>query len=79
MEIKVSLLCQIDNFETIGNVLGIDVYSRKIIFVIVIVTQGYLGAIGAFLKGADTLKTEQYSWQVLCVLYSWQVLCVLYS
>ena len=25
--------------------------------------EGYLGAIGAFLKGADTLNTEQYSWQ----------------
>ena len=25
--------------------------------------EGYLGAIGAFLKGADTLHTEQYSWQ----------------
>ena len=53
-------------FESIGNVLGIDVYSSKMTSVTVIFTQGYLGAIGAFLKGADTLKTEQYSWQVLC-------------
>ena len=50
----------IDVYSTIS--FAINYWSKGEVQANFLRHEGYLGAIGAFLKGAESLKTENYSW-----------------